>query len=367
MIGSFRFMLAIFVVISHTRGYPFERLPDPALSAIVAFFFLSGFLMPATLERNYAGATLASKSLRYLANRVLRIYPTYFFALILFAAALSFNSAAREMYYFDARSILQNVLLLGLNQNEFWGHSQRFIGPAWTLDVEMQYYLIVPILVLLARIAPRFIFSASAPVCLGALYILAFPTGRDALDRSLIPWAPFFMAGFASYWYRSALSSCVNPFFLAGAGILLTGTSVALAFVSLPASHWVFAVALMVWALWILLREQHSSEWDVLLGNLSYPVFILHAAVNTSGVPDAIANALWPGSVLMLALATLILTIPLSVLAELIISRPIDRLRRMLRGSQRGARRESVSVMTDVHREKPKLIGAIENKLAPLE
>jgi peptidoglycan/LPS O-acetylase OafA/YrhL len=336
MIGSFRFLLAIFVVISHTRGYPFDKLPDPALSAIVAFFFLSGFLMPATLDHNYDATSFTGKSIRYLINRFLRIYPVYFVALLLDFLALWHNPTARSLYYFTWPSVRQNFILLGLNQSEYWGQDQRFIGPAWTLDVELQYYILVPLLVLLARFAPKLLVALLIIASCVGLHHLIEPTGQDSIDRSLLTWSPFFILGFISYWYRKTLLNRVSLNALFCAGTILCAISLGLGFLSRSASHWVFAFALLAFAARLLLSAKKQSKADRMFGDLAYPVFIMHAVVNTSGLPGELANLIAPGSVAVLTLSTLALTLPLCIAVDLLISRPIDRLRQRLRRSSPG-------------------------------
>jgi len=332
VIGSFRLLLAIFVVISHTKGFPFGRLPDPALSAIVGFFFLSGYLMPATLERNYVGETFSAQTARYLLNRFLRIFPVYWLALVLQGAALAWNAEARSLYDFShPNSFLQNFVLLGLNQGEFWHQDQRFIGPAWTLDVELQYYLLVPFFVLCFRRGPRLSCAAMvAAAALGLLY-LCNPTGRDSIDRSLLPWFPFFAAGYLSYWYREKIMAGVSIRSIRTAGSVAAIASLALLFVSPPASHWAFACALILFALALLHTSKRQRGLDRFLGNLSYPVFLLHAVVNASGIPAHLAAIVAPGSVPVLALCTLFLTLPVSIVTEFALSQPIDKIRGTLR------------------------------------
>ena len=73
MFGIWRTLLAIEVVAYHI-------LPLPLIGryAVFSFFVLSGFLMTEIMQRAY-GYTPGG-SVRYLANRALRLLPSYWFA-----------------------------------------------------------------------------------------------------------------------------------------------------------------------------------------------------------------------------------------------------------------------------------------------
>lgn len=143
--GYVRLLLALAVVAVHSAGYPHGRLLDIGLVAVAVFFFISGFNMPLAFERNYAVGTFSKRTQHFLVNRLLRIFPPCLFALFLMLLALMFShgSALREAKA-EPIIFLQNFVLLSLNQVWLWGQDVRFIGPAWTLDVELQYYLLLP-------------------------------------------------------------------------------------------------------------------------------------------------------------------------------------------------------------------------------
>lgn len=188
MLGTLRLILAIGVVASHTHGYRFDQYPDTGIVAVCAFFFLSGFLMPATLERNYFGQVRP-----YLVNRFLRIFPIYWIALLAALLILPRLPEWKSAYDFGISPILQNIGLLGLNQ---WSNDTLYIGPAWTLDIELQFYLMVPVLVMIPARARLILMTIISVV---GLYMLFNPWHIRHIDRSFLPWAPFFFGGMALY------------------------------------------------------------------------------------------------------------------------------------------------------------------------
>jgi peptidoglycan/LPS O-acetylase OafA/YrhL len=119
---------------------------------VVLFFTLSGFL----LYRPFAAALLTGRRrppLRaYFRNRLLRIFPGYWLALIV--TGLVLRSAYLPPLEVQGRSLasergalVANLLLVQAYSPSTLGTG---IGPAWSLVVEMAFYLVLPLLALLA-------------------------------------------------------------------------------------------------------------------------------------------------------------------------------------------------------------------------
>ena len=193
MLGTIRLLLALGVVASHTKGYRFDLYQDTGIIAVCAFFILSGYLMPATLEKNYAGHALP-----YLKNRFLRVFPVYWLAIAAALVILPRLPEWRDAYDFGLEPVMQNIALLGLNQ---WPSETLYIGPAWTLDVELQYYLLVPLLVMIP-VRPR--VALIVALAAASLYLQFNPVGLRAIDRSFFSWSAYFFAGMALYMVAPA-------------------------------------------------------------------------------------------------------------------------------------------------------------------
>lgn len=268
-------MLAMGVVASHTNGYAFDRFPDTGIISVIVFFFVSGYLMPASFYTNYAYVKFGARSKNYLINRFLRIYPIYWFSLGFVLLAIVVVGREAE-YDFGIASLLQNFLLLGLNQDQFWRGDIKYIGPAWTLDIELQYYLLVPVLVVLCqRFRSVFLVLIACWFLIGGWFLLK-PIGVPSVDRSILVWGPVFMLGFLAYEYRSILSRLPPVSFLL-VFLLLLGIG---GWVSLEIprrAEWIIAFGFMVLALLLLLFGSIKVvQWDKLAGDLAYPLFILH-------------------------------------------------------------------------------------------
>jgi peptidoglycan/LPS O-acetylase OafA/YrhL len=133
-------------------GYLGRFLPDLAFG-VTLFFTLSGFL----LYRPFAAALLRQEPRpsfsQYFRNRALRILPAYWVILILVSFVLQgalvrdpagdLGTGALD----DPSLFVQNALLV----QSYAPHGVLTgIGPAWSLSVEVAFYLALPLLVVLA-------------------------------------------------------------------------------------------------------------------------------------------------------------------------------------------------------------------------
>ena len=264
------------VVASHTRGYQ-EWCPlDVGNIAVATFFFISGFLMPLTYVAHYQKHGVLLSIRKFYWNRILRLYPIYWASLfcILGLQLAVYFVRGFSNWQASAASYAQNFLLIGLNQSTAWGGYLRFNNPAWSLDVELQYYLVAPLLVLLANksiLSVQIILSVAATISL----ILFFdPIGVVDLDRSLLAYGVFFTLGFS--FYQSIVTKKLRYIFLP---LLITTLGVVIA--KLTGKDVLTFLVTMVFilisaGLLILQSNQNSDRMNQLAGDLSYPVYIFH-------------------------------------------------------------------------------------------
>jgi peptidoglycan/LPS O-acetylase OafA/YrhL len=133
------------------RGWtgPFGRIAGGPIGAgadgVNIFFVLSGYLISRQFLVAYAAGGKLPRIGAYLRNRVLRIVPAYWVAL----AVIVVVAGPHGRTWSDAPR------LLGFSED--WSVSPlRFdFGQAWTLGVEVRYYLAVPILAALLFVGTR--------------------------------------------------------------------------------------------------------------------------------------------------------------------------------------------------------------------
>ena len=209
------------------RGLLDRLLPDLQFG-VTLFFALSGFL----LYRVFAAAVLRGGSAPsiagYLRNRALRIVPAYWVILVLTAFVLKSALVRDGMDIhsgsgFDADLLLRSLLFV---QNYDPDTLITGIGPAWTLCVEVVFYLLLPGLGLAAWRAARRTTSRSARrlVALGpaGLLLAVGLSGKVAAARLVPPVAPY--EGYLNDWH-----SVVERSFWCQADLFAFGMVVAVA------------------------------------------------------------------------------------------------------------------------------------------
>jgi len=163
-VAELRLFFALSVLVSHTiqlAGFSDYDIWRQILSSEVAvqgFFILSGFLVLGSYTKH------PSERDFYL-RRLLRIYPGYVVAVLVFlalclteaASHAQLPSAAQVQRYLVANLLLLNFLQPGLD-GVFSGNAYREInGALWTIKLEVMFYALVP---LLHRVAHRWSFRA---------------------------------------------------------------------------------------------------------------------------------------------------------------------------------------------------------------
>ena len=113
--------------------------------SLIVFLVLSGYLISRPFVRSYLTGAPLPPTVRYLRNRVLRIAPAFYavFAILL----LIYGTKGGRLGDFAA--------VLGFGQSYHFSQVSLLVGQAWTLDVEMGFYLLVPLVAwLLVRALP---------------------------------------------------------------------------------------------------------------------------------------------------------------------------------------------------------------------
>jgi peptidoglycan/LPS O-acetylase OafA/YrhL len=157
---------ALMVVIFHfgMNCYPFseaQRFFSKGNLAVSYFFTLSGFIMCYT----YANKEIGFSS--FLRKRMARILPVYILGIWLMVAYVCYNLRFNNIPL--AKDFMTDIVLnIGLLQAYIPGHAISINSPGWSLSVEMFFYLLFPLLLLLYRKNAKNFFIAA--IC---LYLLS--------------------------------------------------------------------------------------------------------------------------------------------------------------------------------------------------
>lgn len=267
--------------------FPFQR-PGPLVPnidwgafGVAIFFLLSGFLI-ANSVRSYRPS-------EFLINRILRIYPTYAvgFAIVLLAHLIAGSMYGRGISY-TALQMFTHAFP-GIRQ----AFNSAYIDPIiWTLEVEIKFYLVVFVAILIAPTGIKLrAASIGAGIGLATLMMYLAASALSAKDSQFLQLLSD--AQFVSYIFIGAVffdfwaGDCSRLELCTRAGMIFSVFALAwmvaeregIAVQSLE-RIWSYAFAVAVFAL-----SMRFSDWfEVKNGvadfyaKISYPLYVVHLA-----------------------------------------------------------------------------------------
>ncbi len=303
--------------------------------------------MALILDKKYTGKNNSYRL--FITNRLLRIYPIYLIVLgvtlifILFKYFLHLGSPDNAIthYFFYATQehvslwdeinfILRNLTLIVTS--DYFNVSSKtggflLVQQAWTLQIELLFYLIVPFLLRIKRTLLTILTVLYIVIFFGFVFNQQF-LGSNTLIYTFLSYLIFFLLGIGSYiifkqlekqqfskkigFYILGLLSLFIifyqylPFHLAANPLTLTNFIYYVIFsLSLP---FVFLVSA-------------SNPLDRLLGQLSYPIYIVHFFFVKLFTNFKITNSFF------LAVTVIISTLIASFLLVKFVDSPLDHLR----------------------------------------
>lgn len=143
------------------REWSLQFVPETGFLGVELFFFLSGFV----IFRPYALAALAGArepTLRHFAfRRALKIVPSYYFAI---AALLVLGVQHYPTFGAGARDVALHALFV---HNWFADTYGSIDGVMWSLGVEVQFYLVFPLIAWAFRRRPLLVFGLMCALAVG--------------------------------------------------------------------------------------------------------------------------------------------------------------------------------------------------------
>lgn len=282
--GLLRFFLALSVIAGHSETTVFGFRGIGAWYAVNLFFIISGFYMAMVLNEKYKDIS----PILFYRSRALRLFPAYYVGLLL-AIFISFEqiygfftnlSLVGKLYY-----IFENVFIFGQDLSYLICVKTLSLGcaypvrmtinpPAWSLAVELGFYLVAPYIIKSEKKTFYFIL-------LGCLYLISvngisFPlanidylgsVGLAAFNYYFYPSSFVFFGGGALAYHLSKRRLEPHYFAAITAIVLLSFTQTVM-----PFWHLLF----ISMSIPVLFNYTSKNTLDRSIGELSYPAYILH-------------------------------------------------------------------------------------------
>ena len=264
--GLFRLILAVLVVVEHLSRFQVGKV------AVMVFFILSGYWVTKVYLQKYANLSAGVKA--FYISRILRIWPLYFVAACTAMLIARFTSDAPITELYLALPIFGVAT-----------HGVDLINVSWSLDIELQFYLMLPpFLFLLGRIQPEN-RNTKLLLILAALTAGGLILGRVYDIHTVLIYLPLFAMGAFLHISELTVSKRVANWsiisFLVFAIAIYTNESTQQYLINGSTSEINDKLFSLTWAVFLIgfvafNVRQTSGPMDRHLGNLSYAVYLFH-------------------------------------------------------------------------------------------
>ncbi len=297
--GLFRLLLALAVVVSHVSGWEIGRL------AVLLFFFLSGYWVTRVWDAKFGPGRTGA----FYGARFFRIYPLY--AAVLIADVLW---QAKPLHWW-------NLSLLGTAS-----FRDDPLVVSWSLDIELQFYLVLPLIVWGARRLTPALGATLLALISVAGWLIHMRWGLVTLPQYL----PAFGLGVLTCergWTPSARTAHVSLAIFLAAGLAIGLSPLTRSFLNKdipdPFDRDIFSFLWMLPLLPYVARSVTipSGRLDRRLGDVSYPLYLVHAPL--AGFILAQIGESIPAKLAAIGAALVVATA-----IHVALDRPAERLRR---------------------------------------
>ncbi len=342
--GTIRLLLALAVVFSHSYGY----LLVGGRLAVQMFYIISGYLISYILIE----AKTYSSIKKFYFNRILRLFPAYYFISFLTFILFAYLSLDSDVPFFDTFDkinifgkiylIFSNFFIVGQDLAFFMGikdggiqflsdytdseiiiYQGHISGVSWTLSLEIMFYFIAPFILKNKKIIVYILVSS---ILLRALLIFDGIGMTGGFNYRFFPLElGLFLLGALSHqiikpFLKSYLS---NGFDIISNYVTYFIITYIIFFSFIPGIviNTLLMIALLIINLPLIFNFQNNHKWDAWIGKFSYPVYICHFMILVA------AQEFFPEQNQSWLTFILFATLLLAFITEYLINKPIEKIR----------------------------------------
>lgn len=293
-IDGIRFLAIVTMIIFHACGYFYVKF-DPAIvqqagqfpllgkfiasgqRGVQYFFVLSGFILCLPFARYYLAGGPEVSLKRYYLRRLTRLEPPYFIAMILLFIAL----LAMKLYTFDF--LFPSLMASLIYAHGFiYQHVPYVTVIAWSLEVEVQFYLIAPLLFTVLALSP--VLRRLILVAVSILFIvLQHIYGPGYMN--LFYQIQYFLVGIllADLYVNNVGNNILKKNWVIPVSLALMVTMFYLPIYTSLTAVLVFPFVVLLFYCTVLrnpvVKSVFSYKWIPVLGGMCYSVYLLHYPV----------------------------------------------------------------------------------------
>jgi peptidoglycan/LPS O-acetylase OafA/YrhL len=313
---SLAVLFAHFAELTQTKNY----FLTPSYTAVGGFFVLSGFLV-------FLSYTKSQSLLQYFKRRMARIFPPYFFIVILCALVGVFISELSVYDYFASSQfweyLTSNLLFANFLQPSLPGVFENNVmsavnGSLWTMKIEVMLYASIPIVALLLLRKQKawvllliYLLSYIYKLWMGYLYCSSGDEIYRILQRQVGGQLMFFYSGAAILLYFDYFQKHIIPLFSIASVVMLASLWVT----------WFEFIEPLCLAILIIgfAYNCKSFSWMRKFDNIAYGIYLFHFPIIQLVVYWGIDKV----NIYLAFVLVLFLTLLLSLLSWFYIEKPI--------------------------------------------
>lgn len=299
-IDGLRFLAITSVVLFHLRTHlirttPFDLSYDGFWQIIYdlisnggfgvnIFFGISGFILAIPFANNYLKGTKPVNLKAYYVRRLTRLEPPYFIIMTILLLVIIFYAGQ------PFSKLLPHYLAsLGYSHFFIYGEWSSINPVAWSLETEIQFYLLAPLLFMIFKIGRNHLRRGIIVIIIASFIIMQFILFdwyiALHLSKSLLVYLPYFTIGvlFADYYLNHLANNKVNKnYFWDVIGLLSTFAL----FRYNPNNGTVVSVILLASLLLVfistfkgrLLNHFYTRPFIYITGGMCYTIYLIHYA-----------------------------------------------------------------------------------------
>lgn len=148
--GIYRFALSIMVALSHSGIFYWGF--NQGTVAVISFLIITGYTSEISVSKMGGQIGNWKRILDYYWNRIIRLFPLYWFWVIVTLFVVHFGVVHETIHVISFKGTMLNLMLLPLNFTFLSAGLQtamdacRVIPAAWTMGVQLTYYIVAPFL-----------------------------------------------------------------------------------------------------------------------------------------------------------------------------------------------------------------------------
>lgn len=291
-----RFVAIGMVVLYHLNGYMIAKsglisetaqtdwmaqIAGVGFHGVELFFVISGFILALPFAAYFLSRQPKVSLKKYYLRRLTRLEPPYLFTVLLlfiFTVAIQGKSVTALIPHLASSFLYLHSLI--------YGHMSPVIGVGWSLEIEIQFYLLVPLLTLIFAVRERWLRRSILGAIIVTMLALqsALPGSSPRFSLSILAFLQFFLIGFllADVFLADWRRAPAKAFYWDA--IALAGWPLLFVTLRFPiGAHWIFPG--LIFVLYCaafrgrICNRLFSYRWITVVGGMCYSIYLIHYEV----------------------------------------------------------------------------------------